>query len=97
MTLSGSNSNNSWDDGFPSGGNYWSDYEVKYPNATELDGSGFWDTPYIINGSNQDSYPIIPEFPSLILLPLLLLATSLVTLVRKKKGMHARKRMSNVT
>ncbi len=53
-----------WDDGYPSGGNYWSDYEERYPNATELDGSGIWDTPYVIDENNQDNYPIIPEFPS---------------------------------
>ena len=61
---------NTWDDGYPSGGNYWSDYEEKYPNATELDDSGLWDTPYVINEDNVDNYPIIPEFPALILLPL---------------------------
>jgi parallel beta-helix repeat protein len=56
---------NFWDDGYPSGGNYWSDYEEKYPNATELDGSGIWDTPYVIDENNQDNYPLtnpwIPE------------------------------------
>ena len=56
------------DDGYPSGGNYWSDYEDRYPNATELDDSDIWDTPYVIYGNNQDNYPlmepvVIPEFP----------------------------------
>jgi parallel beta-helix repeat protein len=32
---------NMWNDDYPSGGNYWSDYEERYPNATELDGSGY--------------------------------------------------------
>ena len=50
---------NTWDDGYPSGGNYWSDYEERYPNATELDGSGIWDTPYIVGKNNQDSYPLM--------------------------------------
>jgi hypothetical protein len=27
--------------------NYWSNYTTVYPNATEVDGSGVWDTPYI--------------------------------------------------
>ena len=53
---------NTWDNGYPSGGNYWSDYEERYPNATEIDDSGLWDTPYFIDESNQDNYPIIPEF-----------------------------------
>ena len=37
-----------WDNGYPSGGNYWSDYAVKYPNATEIDDSGIGDTAYLI-------------------------------------------------
>jgi len=57
------------DDGYPSGGNYWSDYEDRYPNATELDDSGIWGTPYVIDANNQDRYPLmnpvaIPEFPN---------------------------------
>jgi len=51
--------NNIWDDGYPSGGNYWSDYEERYPNAIELDGSGIWDTPYEIDENNQDNYPLM--------------------------------------
>jgi parallel beta-helix repeat protein len=56
---------NTWDDGYPSGGNYWSDYEERYPNATEIDDSGIWDTPYVIDENNQDNYPIMnPWTPS---------------------------------
>ena len=50
---------NIWDDGYPSGGNYWSDYEERYPDAEELDGSGIWDTPYVIDENNQDNYPLM--------------------------------------
>ena len=53
------NSTNVWDDGYPSGGNYWSDYEVRYPDATEIDDSGIWDTPYVIDEHNQDNYPLM--------------------------------------
>jgi parallel beta-helix repeat protein len=57
---------NIWDDGVK--GNSWSDYEERYPNATELGGSGVWDTPYVIYENNQDNHPlvdlrVIPEFP----------------------------------
>ena len=57
---------NNWDNGTT--GNYWSDYTDRYPNATELDGSGIWDTPYIIDENNQDNYPLMnptafPETP----------------------------------
>jgi len=50
---------NTWDDGYPSGGNYCSDYKERYPNAMELDDSGIWDTPYEIDESNQDNYPLM--------------------------------------
>jgi len=57
------NSTNIWDDGYPSGGNYWSDYTGSdhfsgpYQNQTGSDGIG--DTPYIIDVSNRDRYPIL--------------------------------------
>jgi len=54
-----------WDDGYPSGGNYWSDYEERYPNATELDDSGIWDTPYVIDEQNQDRYPLMKPYAPL--------------------------------
>ena len=50
---------NTWDDGYPSGGNYWSDYEERYPEAKELDDSGVWDTPYAIDEDNKDNYPLM--------------------------------------
>ncbi|MFP3985687.1 MAG: nitrous oxide reductase family maturation protein NosD, partial [Candidatus Bathyarchaeia archaeon] len=53
------NATNTWDDGYPSGGNYWSDYETRYPDAAEIDNSGIWDTPYFIDENNQDDYPTI--------------------------------------
>jgi parallel beta-helix repeat protein len=37
-----------WDNGFPSGGNYWSDYTARYPNATEIDSLEIGDTTYVI-------------------------------------------------
>jgi len=52
-----------WDNGYPSGGNYWSDhnppdiYSGPYQNITVSDGIG--DTPYIIDGNNTDRYPLI--------------------------------------
>ncbi len=50
---------NFWDDGYPSGGNYWSDYSIRYPGAQELDGSGIWDMTYVIDDFNQDNYPLM--------------------------------------
>jgi len=45
---------NAWDDGYPSGGNYWSDY-----SGTDADGDGVGDTPYTIDANNTDRYPLI--------------------------------------
>ncbi|MEM2111853.1 MAG: NosD domain-containing protein [Candidatus Bathyarchaeia archaeon] len=64
-------SNNVFDDGYPSGGNYWSDYLETYPNASEIDDSGIWDTPYIIDGSNRDNYPLINPKTSIYPIPTL--------------------------
>jgi parallel beta-helix repeat protein len=76
------NSPNKWDNGYPSGGNYWSDY-----NGTN--------TPYVINANNTDHYPLtvpyVPEFPSIIVFALFLFATLLTTAIYKKKAKeHAR-------
>jgi parallel beta-helix repeat protein len=56
---------NTWDDGYPFGGNYWSDYETRYPNATEYDSSGIWNTPYVMNANNTDRYPLVHPWSSL--------------------------------
>ena len=49
-----------WDNGKE--GNYWSDYRTRYPNASEVDGSGVGDTPFYINVNNQDNYPLMAPF-----------------------------------
>ena len=44
-------------------GNYWDDYEEKYPDAEETDATGIWDTPYVIDiDSDKDNYPLIEPF-----------------------------------
>jgi parallel beta-helix repeat protein len=54
--------NNFWDNGKE--GNYWSDYTTTYPNATEVDSSGKWNTPYVIDANNTDNYPLMAPFES---------------------------------
>ena len=55
--------NNAWDDDYPSGGNYWSDYNGTdlfsgpYQNETGIDGIG--DSAYVIDGDNEDRYPLM--------------------------------------
>jgi len=57
---------NAWDNGYPSGGNYWSDYPSvdlysgPYQNETGSDGIG--DTAKIIDANNIDRYPLIAPF-----------------------------------
>jgi hypothetical protein len=57
------NSTNTWDNGYPSGGNYWGDYNGidlysgPYQNQTGYDGIG--DTPYTIDTNNTDRYPLM--------------------------------------
>ena len=56
--------NNYWDDGHPSGGNYWGDYlgidEYHGPNQDIPGSDGIGDTPYPISGgSNNDNYPFM--------------------------------------
>jgi parallel beta-helix repeat protein len=88
---------NSWDNGFPAGGNYWSDYKQRYPNAKEVDNSGIWDTPYRIESFNIDNYPlvtpyVIPEFSSFLILPLFMMAISPAVMVcKRKRRAHAGK------
>jgi len=50
---------NAWDDGYPSGGNYWSDY-----TGVDADGDGIGDTPYVIDENNTDRYPLMNPWGS---------------------------------
>jgi parallel beta-helix repeat protein len=66
VSINPSGYTNVWDDGYPSGGNYWSDYTGMdlywglYQNKTGSDGIG--DTPYVIDGNNRDNYPLISPY-----------------------------------
>jgi parallel beta-helix repeat protein len=83
-----------WDDG--SRGNYWSDYQARYPNPTQT--NGIWTTPYDIVDVNQsvsfDHYPladqtIVPEFSSASILILLFTSTTVAAIPRILRGKHS--------
>jgi len=50
---------NTWDDSYPSGGNYWDNY-----NGTDNNGDWIGDTPYVIDANNTDRYPLMNPWPS---------------------------------
>jgi len=60
---------NTWDDGYPSGGNYWSDYtgvdEFSGPHQNVTGKDWIGDTPYVINAKNRDRYPLMRPWPLL--------------------------------
>jgi hypothetical protein len=51
---------NIWDNGKE--GNYWSEYENRYSNASKIANTNIYDTPYYINEYNIDNYPLIASF-----------------------------------
>ncbi|MGA2768170.1 MAG: PQQ-binding-like beta-propeller repeat protein [Candidatus Bathyarchaeia archaeon] len=57
------NSTDTWDNGYPSGGNYWSDYNGTDlhggPHQNETGSDGIGDTPYSIDVENKDNYPLM--------------------------------------
>ncbi len=97
----GSCYHNVWDDGYPSGGNYWSDYsgidEKSGPGQDQPGSDGIGDTPYVIDGNNRDRYPIMRQgshsalpidptfFYALIVAIIAIVAAVTLFMIRKKK------------
>jgi parallel beta-helix repeat protein len=90
---SANNAINIWDNEYPSGGNYWSNYngaDTKKGSSQDITGSdGIGDTAFVINANNQDHYPLmtlyIPEFASTLTLLFSVLMISFIILVIKKR------------
>ncbi|MCK4366765.1 MAG: right-handed parallel beta-helix repeat-containing protein [Thermoplasmata archaeon] len=58
-------SSNDWDNGYPAGGNHWSEYiraDLYEGPGQDIPGSdGIGDVPYAIDGDSKDRYPIVPH------------------------------------
>jgi len=50
---------NTWDDGYPSGGNWWNNY-----HGTDSDQDGIGDSPYTLDPNNTDRYPLMGTYNS---------------------------------
>ena len=59
----GDSGDNQWYMGYPYGGNYWDDYDgpddYMGPDQNIAGSDGFIDSPYDIDGTNSDRYPLI--------------------------------------
>ncbi len=85
---------NAWNETYPIGGNYWDDFQDLYPGVVdaysgpyqnESGSDGFWDHPYEIDEDNTDYYPIVPEFPGFVIVPLFMIITLLTIAARRKQ------------
>jgi parallel beta-helix repeat protein len=85
---------NTWDDGYPSGGNHWSNYSgfdlYNGPSQNLTGSDGIGDSVYAIDADNVDRYPLmqqhlIPEFPSFLIPMLFMIATLLAVMVYRRK------------
>jgi nitrous oxidase accessory protein NosD len=93
---------NYWDNGKE--GNFWSDFSAKYPNATEVDSLGVWNTPYVIDANNTDNYPLttpfgtsspepVPEpFPTLLVVAVTVVVVAVVAMVGAGLLVYTKKR-----
>jgi parallel beta-helix repeat protein len=92
-------STNIWDNGYPSGGNYWSDYAGTDSHGgfsqNLIGGDDIGDLPYPIDMNNWDRFPlmteyilVISEFSPFLILPLLFAVTlSTVIVYRTNRGL----------
>ncbi|MEM3626592.1 MAG: right-handed parallel beta-helix repeat-containing protein [Candidatus Bathyarchaeia archaeon] len=89
---------NAWDNGYPSGGNFWSDYMgvdvYSGVNQDEPGSDGIGDTPYDVDADTMDRYPLMerwnptPPTPSVPEPPIIILITAVtvgISLLKRKR------------
>ncbi len=77
---------NTWDDGYPSGGNYWDNY-----TDVDFNGDGILDNPFVIDDDSQDDYPLaepIPEFSDVIIPVIVVMGLIMVISRSRKRGLN---------
>jgi parallel beta-helix repeat protein len=66
QSIDDTNMGNQWDNGYPKGGNYWSDYigvdNFKGPYQNIFGSDGIGDTPYNIDVNSLDNYPLMMPY-----------------------------------
>jgi parallel beta-helix repeat protein len=70
LTTINDSPSNRWDNGTT--GNFWGDYQNRYPNASQIGITGVGNTPYFIAINNVDHYPLLSQslsFPTPIIEP----------------------------
>lgn len=91
-----------WDDGYPSGGNYWSDYtgpdDFNGPDQDLPGADGIGDTAYVTEGGGIDRYPwmtpdmeFIPEFGAA-LVPVLIVVCALPIVMHRRRLLSSERR-----
>jgi parallel beta-helix repeat protein len=76
------NSANNWDNGYPSGGNFWSDYAGSDTHSGPLQNQpgsdSIGDTPYDCGENNQDRYPLMQKWTNIAITAITCSKTALV-------------------
>jgi len=89
----GDSYSNTWDDGYPSGGNYWDNFTVTdvmtgpLQNVPGTDGIG--DQPFWLDPNSLDNYPLmqpVPEFGTLVLPVAIVLGMVLMVRARRTRA-----------
>jgi parallel beta-helix repeat protein len=105
-----SNDQNQWDNGYPSGGNFWSDYSgpdlYSGPNQDIPGDDGIGDTNYSIYSNTRDDYPLLGEIKAhlflyegwnLISLPFIQSDTDLISILSTISGSYDAVQVYNTT